>query len=122
MIHPTIVLARSWMALGGSIALSSCAQIALKLGSNKQQPGATMAQKLLNKWVWAWLVMLAAATYLWVAALNHLDLSYAYPLLGLGYLLVTAMAAIVLNERVSPRHWIAVLMIAAGAACVAGSV
>jgi drug/metabolite transporter (DMT)-like permease len=41
--------------------------------------------------------------------------------MGLGYLVVTALAAVVLRERVSASHWLAVLLIATGAACIAGS-
>jgi len=109
------------MALAGSITLGSCAQIVLKLGANTQQAGATVLQKVCSKWVLTWFVMFAIATYLWVSALTLLDLSYAYPLMGLGYLVVTALAAVVLRERVSASHWLAVLLIATGAACIAGS-
>jgi undecaprenyl phosphate-alpha-L-ara4N flippase subunit ArnE len=110
-----------WIALGGSIVTSSCAQISLKRAMNCRQVKTSFAASLLSPWLMAWLVGFAAATYLWIVALKVLDLSYAYPLLGLGYVIVTAMAALFLNEKVSRVHWIAVGIIALGAACVAGS-
>ena len=109
----------AWFALGGSIVLSACAQIALKHGANRRrqrrQRGAASA------WVLVWAVSFVVATALWIVALQRLDISYAYPLLGFGYVLVTAMAALLLGERVSRLHWFAVVIIAAGAACGARS-
>lgn len=110
-----------WLALSGSIALSSCAQIALKYGVNRRRPQAAWWHLAFSPWVLLWGASFALATLLWVVALRVLDLSYAYPLLGFGYVLVTALAALLLRERVSKLHWLAVLLIAFGAACVARS-
>jgi undecaprenyl phosphate-alpha-L-ara4N flippase subunit ArnE len=112
----------AWLALSGSIVLGACAQIALKYGANNRQPGTGPWRAAISPWLLIWAASFAAATVLWIMALSHLDISYAYPLLGLGYVLVTALAALLLGERVSPLHWLAVLLIAAGAACVARSV
>lgn len=113
----------AWIALGGSIVISAAAQIALKHGANLAQSKAGgRVRGAAAGWTLVWALSFAAATLLWILALRRLDISYAYPLLGLGYVLVTAMAAALLGERVSRLHWAAVLTIAAGAACVAGSV
>ncbi len=114
-------LLHSWLALSGSIVLGSCAQIALKHGANTRRPGASLARTALSPWVLLWAASFTVATALWIVALSHLDISYAYPLLGLGYVLVTALAAWLLRERVSRLHWLAVGIIAIGAACVARS-
>ncbi len=111
-----------WFLLGGSIVLGSLGQIALKRGANVRDPAAGALRGYCSIWVLAWAVSFVLATVLWIAALKHLEISYAYPMLGLGYVLVTAMAALVLGERVSRLHWLAVLLIAAGAACVGRSV
>ncbi len=111
----------SWVALFGSIVLGSCAQIALKHGANTRRPGEGLARAVLSPWVLLWAANFSVATVLWIIALSHLDISYAYPLLGLGYVLVTALAAWLLREHVSRLHWLAVGIIALGAACVARS-
>lgn len=112
----------SWFALAGSILLSSFAQIALKRGMNTRLPASGLWRVAASPWVMAWALCFAAATVLWIIALRSLDLSYAYPMLGSGYVLVTAMAAVVLRERVSSVHWVAVVIIAIGVACIARSV
>jgi undecaprenyl phosphate-alpha-L-ara4N flippase subunit ArnE len=58
----------------------------------------------------------------WIIALRHLDISIAYPLMSLGYVAVTALAMVLLGEKVSKLRWIAVGLITCGAAMVAGSV
>lgn len=107
-------------ALTGSIILGACAQVALKyavtISPQRVSPGPGQVIGLLF-----WFSSFVAATYLWVIALTRLDLSYAYPLLGFGYVLVTGLACVLLHEKVSRSHWFAVLVIAAGAACIAGS-
>lgn len=112
----------SSLALGGSIVLGACAQIALKHGANIRRPGRGVWRAVVSPWLLTWAVCFAVATALWIVALRSLDISYAYPLLGFGYVLVTALAALLLRERVSPLHWLAVLLITTGAACVARSV
>ncbi len=112
------------IALGSSIVLGACAQIALKHGANTRHREAGVSGVFgtaVSPWVLVWAINFLVATGLWIVALGHLDISYAYPMLGLGYVLVTAMAALLLEERVSPLHWLAVFIIAGGAACIARS-
>jgi drug/metabolite transporter (DMT)-like permease len=109
-----------WLALGGSILLGSSAQIFLKRGVS-DGPGKRAFHGYLSPWVVAWGISFVVATALWLTALVHIDISYAYPLLGVGYLLVVLMAALFLNEKISSRRWLAMLIIAAGAVIVARS-
>jgi len=110
-----------WAALAGSIILGACAQVALKYAVTISPPRVNPVTGRFIGLLF-WFSSFTAATYLWIIALARLDLSYAYPLLGFGYVLVTGMACILLHEKVSRSHWFAVLVIAAGAACIAGSV
>ncbi len=109
-----------WLALSGSILLSSSAQIFLKRGVS-DTPRKRAFRGYLSPWVLAWGLSFIVATALWLTALTHIDISYAYPLLGVGYVLVVLLAAIFLNERISSRRWLAMLIIAAGAIIVARS-
>lgn len=109
-----------WVALGSSVVLSSSAQIFLKRGVSGA-PGKTLLRKCASPWVLAWAGSFAAAMALWVLALSHLAISYAYPLLGSGYVLVLLLAAWLLKERITMRRWMAILLIAAGAVMVARS-
>jgi undecaprenyl phosphate-alpha-L-ara4N flippase subunit ArnE len=110
-----------WLSLVGSIVIGAGAQVSLKYGTNSRKNVTGTLSRYLSPWVGLWAAGFVAATLLWLIALAYLDLSYAYPMLGLSYVLVTGMAAFILKEPISRLHWIAVLMIGAGAACIARS-
>ncbi|MGD9690055.1 MAG: EamA family transporter [Phycisphaerales bacterium] len=55
---------------------------------------------------------------LWLGLLQRLDLSHLFPFEGLATVALSFAAARVLRERVTPRMWLAVLLIAAGVALV----
>jgi undecaprenyl phosphate-alpha-L-ara4N flippase subunit ArnE len=110
-----------WLALSSSILLGAIGQISLKHGVTICRSRKSGWTTMLTPWIFAWGVCFALATVLWIVALKHIELSCAYPLLGLSYPLVTAMAALLLGERISRAHWLAVGLITVGALCVARS-
>jgi undecaprenyl phosphate-alpha-L-ara4N flippase subunit ArnE len=61
------------------------------------------------------------AMMLWLAGLSKLDLSYAYPLVSVGYVLVTFLSAVLFHEEVNAQRWLAVAVISSGVVLVAGS-
>ena len=67
------------------------------------------------------IVCIVAGTALWLGVLYRMDLSRAYPFLGLGTILVVALSRVWLREPVSLLRWFGVGLIAAGISLVAGS-
>ena len=100
------------LPLAGSVALNAVAQITLRYASSEQ--GA----RNRRVWLGAWGATLVVATALWIAAIRSADISWAYPLLGAGYVLVTIMALVFLHERVPPSRWLAILVISVGVVMV----
>ena len=100
-----------------SVALGAVAQISLRHGMAAPKRPLTAGWPV-SPWVATWGLCFAAATVLWLVALRHADISYAYPMLGAGYILVTLLARWLLRERISTRRWIAVLIITAGVVMV----
>jgi multidrug transporter EmrE-like cation transporter len=66
-------------------------------------------------------IFIVAGTVLWLIVLYRMDLSRAYPFLGLGTVLVVALSRLWLNEHVSLFRWLGVGLIAAGISLVAGT-
>ena len=58
---------------------------------------------------------------MWIVVLSRVDLSLAYPMLGLGYVFVLVISWLIFGEAVSPLRWIGTLMIVAGVVLVARS-
>ena len=99
--------------IGGSVLLGAVAQISLKHGVHANDV-TTGGRGRVSPYVLLWAACFVAATGLWLAALRRADISYAFPLLGAGYVLVTLLAAVFLRERVTGLRWLAILIITAG--------
>jgi undecaprenyl phosphate-alpha-L-ara4N flippase subunit ArnF len=117
----------SMLLIGCSIVLSAGAQLLMKAGmlelgnldmmhTLKISP-ETMAHLLpVLAWVLTGLMLYAISMLTWMGALAKCDLSLAYPLLGLSYVLVYGGAVIWprLHETVSVSKTIGILLILAG--------
>jgi undecaprenyl phosphate-alpha-L-ara4N flippase subunit ArnE len=112
-----------------SVILSALAQIFLKRGlsgvQNKAGPGLGLLTLALligrQGFIWGWAACFAAAMGLWLVGLKQLELSYAYPLVSVGYVLVTILSATFFHERVDSGRWLAVGIISLGVTLIAGS-
>ena len=113
-----------------SVACSAVAQLLLKLGMvNAAYARAAAAQDwagmaaaaLLNPLVVGGLSLYFAGAVVWLVVLGKADLSYAYPFVGLGFILSLALGFFVLHEPVTPARLAGTVLIALGAVLVAGS-
>ncbi|WP_052200342.1 EamA family transporter [Terriglobus sp. TAA 43] len=120
MLIQTSSLSFAWGSLAVSIAMGSFAQITLKHTTNLLSVVKQRYRAI--PWLLLWGLLFAGAMVFWIFALRRLDISIAYPLMSLGYVVVTGLAAILLREHVTKWRWIAVGLITCGAAMVAGSV
>jgi undecaprenyl phosphate-alpha-L-ara4N flippase subunit ArnF len=110
-----------------SIVLSACAQLLMKAGMLEldgidlsQLRGDTPAMMMhlypVVAWVLGGLVLYATSMLAWLAVLATCELSYAYPLLSLSYVLVYIAAVLWprLHETVSVSKTIGILLVLAG--------
>jgi drug/metabolite transporter (DMT)-like permease len=111
-----------------SVILSAVAQIFLKQGLSSLQkrragadPGSIILGVVREAYVWLWGMCFVLATALWLLGLQKLDLSYAYPLVAFGYVLVNILSAFFFHEKVDSSRWIAVAIIGMGVMLIAGS-
>jgi drug/metabolite transporter (DMT)-like permease len=51
---------------------------------------------------------------LWMIVLSTVDLSFAYPFLGVTYVMILLVSKFILKEDVNPLRWIGALIITAG--------
>jgi len=111
-----------------SVVLSALAQICLKHGLTqvqKKRAGAGVSGVVIavigQSFVWLWGLCFVAATGLWLLGLQKLDLSYAYPLVSFGYVLVSILSALFFHERVDGNRWTAITVLSVGVMLIAGS-
>ena len=105
------------------ILLSVMAQVVMKRGMNEicviESFGALfdlgqLFKIVTNKFVFTGLVAYAIAMIFWLGALSQLDVSFMYPLLSLGYVLIALFAMAFLGETVTLERWIGIILIIIG--------
>jgi multidrug transporter EmrE-like cation transporter len=111
-----------------SVACSSLAHLAFKVGVTRVDgalaPGSTrlfVAAIAGNPYVVGGLFLHAAALGTWLLALRKVDISYAYPFIALGFVLVLGLSSWFLDERLNAARLLGVALIVGGVFCVARS-
>jgi len=107
-----------------SVMLGAFGQISMKKGlKNKpiqinQLASMKIFDTVFEPYVFLGALLYIAATLVWFVVLSNADLSYAYPLIGLGYIVTTAFAFLYLGESVALVRWLGIIMIVIGAVLV----
>lgn len=104
-----------------AVGLASVAQVLLKHGMNRcaARSGSVWLQPLREPLVLAGMSTQVLLTCLWLVVLSHIDVSLAFPVLALSYVLVVAYSALFLHDRVGRRRWCGVFLIVAGVGVLA---
>jgi drug/metabolite transporter (DMT)-like permease len=107
----------------GSVMLSALAQLVLKSGMSSDHIQRVLAHgKLLetawtvasNLYVIAGLSLYAFSAVVWLLVLARVDVSFAYPFVGLGFILTMLLGWLVLHEPVGISRLLGTLLVALG--------
>lgn len=113
-----------------SVLLSSVAQIALKGGMSSPSIGAASGGELnfalaraiaLNPKVLFGLSLYFASAAVWLLVLARVEVSLAYPFVGLGFIVTMLLAWAIYGEVPSPGRMAGTLLICAGVVVLARS-
>lgn len=110
-----------------SVVCSSLAHVALKIGMNAVRatpaagPWEYALRTALNPFVILGMGLHFVALAIWLYALSKVDVSYAYPFIALGFVLVLAYSHFFLHENLNLWRLAGVLLICGGVALVAKS-
>jgi len=118
------------MLIVANVAMTSLAQIVLKAGMSAPEVTRALAGGLrlpamvtvfLHPWVIIGLALYGGAAVVWLLVLSRVDVSLAYPFVGLGFVVTMVLAWALLGESVSPARIGGTLLIAAGVVLLARS-
>jgi len=112
-----------------SISLSALAQISLKFGMMKYKLAAEYAETILHKfwllatniYVIAGFSMYALGAVVWLAVLANIDVSKAYPFVGLGFIFTMVLAYFILGEQITLVRMIGVAQVILGVILISRS-
>lgn len=95
--------------------LTCLGQIAQKLAVEQWRTGFPgIARALTNAWLWLALLCLGLGLLVWLLVLQRLEVSIAYPMLSLNFILITLTGRYLFNEKVDTRHWLGIALILIG--------
>lgn len=112
-----------------TVTASACAQLALKLGMSSPAVSAALPQGgraillavATTPLVWIGLTIYGLSVVVWLWILSKVDLSLAYPFVGVSFILVMLFGVFLLNEHVTPLRMVGTVLIAVGCVLVARS-
>jgi len=114
----------SLIMLVTAISLAAVGQVLLKAGLS-QLDHPTIAQTMLSMFhnitVFAGYAAFVLSSLLWLVALRRLPLSYAYPMVSLGYVAVVLLSWKIFNEVIPPLRIVALAVILTGVVLMAVS-
>ena len=116
-----------------AITLSVSGELMLKMGMNRYAAAfgvldlspATLLPTLLRVFtqplVFLGFVFVFSASIFWLAVLSRVNLSFAYPILALGYVITALFSRLLFNEAISPTRWAGIVVICIGVVLVSRS-
>jgi multidrug transporter EmrE-like cation transporter len=112
------------------VLLNACAQLLLKAGTNALGGAITLNTQnwfstfvnVLTQWpIVAGLACYGISVVVWIIGLSRTDVTVAYPMLSLGYVVSAIGAWLFLGEIVSPQRMLALAVIIVGVVLLARS-
>jgi multidrug transporter EmrE-like cation transporter len=112
------------------VLLNACAQVLLKAGTNALGGAIhltmsnwfeTFIRVITQLPILGGLACYALSLVVWIMGLSRTDVTIAYPMLSLGYVVAAAGAWLFLGETVSPQRLLALAVIVVGVALLARS-
>ncbi|KAF0135058.1 MAG: hypothetical protein FD145_196 [Candidatus Saganbacteria bacterium] len=116
-----------YLILVVSVSLAVVGQLLMKQGMNQfgtfpiSQIITKIIPMFLNPWVFSGLVAFAFSSIFWLAVLSRLQLSLAYPMVSIAYVVVTFASIIFFKEQVALIRWVGVLVICFGVVLISRS-
>ena len=108
-----------------AVVISVLGQLSLKAGvtqvgaiGSASAPVQTFLRMCTTPLIIVGLGLYVLGAAVWLVVLSRLDLSYAYPLLALNFVLIPLASWILLGEKISLLRWLGILVICLGLSIV----
>jgi drug/metabolite transporter (DMT)-like permease len=114
-ISVALLLVSVGFATAGQVTLKAAMDAIGRIGTAEvSDAGQTLGKAVREPLLWGGLVLFGISALFWLVVLSRVDLSIAYPFVGLSYVLVVGLARLLFHENVPPLRWVGVLVIALG--------
>lgn len=72
------------------------------------------SRMIASPWLWIGVIFFLANFFLWIALLSRVDLSVAFPMSSLTYIIIPILAITFLREKVLLARWAGIILIIIG--------
>lgn len=117
LISVALILVSVTFATAGQFTLKAAMNHVTK-GTTSSSAADTLLRAAREPRLWAGLALFGISAVFWLVVLSKVPLSFAYPFVGLSYIVIVLVARLVLHEHVPTLRWIGVAVVAAGIAIV----
>ena len=116
----------TWILAFSSVSISALAQLLMKTGMTEVGGAGLTGTALLfatstDPYVIGGFAAYGVGALLWLKVLSQTDLSLAYPLVSMGFVLVALLSWLVLGEHLSVGRISGIVLIVAGVALIGGT-
>jgi len=110
-----------------NVLIGASGQLMLKVGMTQvgrigaeqvSRPVETLVRIFTTPLILVALPLYGGAMILWLVAISRLDLSFAYPLLALAFVINPLLAQLLLGESIPWERWVGILVICIGVVIV----
>lgn len=118
-ISLVLLLVSVSFAVAGQLTLKWAMDRIGRIGSAQiSDAGDTLIRAAREPRLWLGLFLFGVSALFWLVVLSRIDLSIAYPIVGISYILIVLFARLFLNEHVPTLRWVGVVVVAAGIAII----
>lgn len=102
-----------------SVILVDAGQIMVKYGLNNSSINfsdllSSYISLFLNPFIFFGFMAVGLSSIFWLAALSKADLSYTYPMISIGYIVIAIASMVIFKEHISVTRWIGIGVICSG--------
>jgi multidrug transporter EmrE-like cation transporter len=122
LLSLSVLIVSVCFAIAGQYTLKSAMNHIGRFGSAEAQAaGEYIGRALRQPRLWLGLALFGVSAVFWLIVLSRVDLSIAYPFVGVSYIAVVLIGRFLLHEQVPGLRWVGVLVVAAGLAIIGAS-
>ena len=112
-----------YLLIGINLIITSAGQILQKIGVSKIGVLDLTSIKdifkfLFNPYIFSGLFLYGIGAIIWISILSRANLSFAYPMISLSYILIILLSKFIFNEPVTAYKWAGIILITLGASLI----
>jgi drug/metabolite transporter (DMT)-like permease len=119
LISAALLIVSVVLATAGQLTLKAAMSSIGRIGTAQVNDATqTVFKAVKEPLLWIGLALFGLSAVFWLVVLSRVDLSIAYPLVGVSYIVVVSLARFLYHEHVPTLRWMGVSLIALGIALV----